>query len=385
MRRTRATLAAALAVTLPLLSGCGDGAGDRSPTATPSPTPSSTAPAPSATPTSATPSATDTAEAGTSGTPAAGGEVTDLLDWQPVRGSVEEVVTSNGEWTLTVAASRREAVLAGPGGEPTSYAARRTQVSDALLSATHAVVVLQDRQEVRPARAVVVDLASGRETVLDGRSQVPTTTGGTWALGPTTLVHATYRGQEYCLATVDLASGAGTRGWCTPPQTGFNNARVTAAGTTVQSFDGGGPGTGPACRTVGSVTGTTFEPFPGPPECAAWDALLLESGPVWSVVLKENNVEAVRLEAQVGDRTVDLGPGTSGTLTACGDAAYFVRDPQRSGEPARVLRWDGAELAVVYESPAGEAFMEAPRCGGDVLTVTARTESGDEQVTARVR
>ena len=63
-----------------------------------------------------------------------------------------------------------------------------------------------------------------------------------------------------------------------------------------------------------------------------------------------------------------------------------VRDPQRTSDPARLLRiaTDGS-TEVVYESPgAGRAFLSAPRCGGTDLTVTAFTEEGDEQVTARV-
>ena len=80
---------------------------------------------------------------------------------------------------------------------------------------------------------------------------------------------------------------------------------------------------------------------------------------------------------------LDLGPATSGTLTWCGDAAYFARDPQRDGDDAALLRWSPERgLDVVYESPGGQAFLTAPRCGGDALTVTALAQSGDEQVSA---
>ena len=47
------------------------------------------------------------------------------------------------------------------------------------------------------------------------------------------------------------------------------------------------------------------------------------------------------------------------------------------------MRWSAdSGLAVVYESPGGQAFLSEPRCGGDSLTVTALAEDGDEQVTA---
>ena len=50
------------------------------------------------------------------------------------------------------------------------------------------------------------------------------------------------------------------------------------------------------------------------------------------------------------------------------------------------MRWrPGGALDVVYESPGGRAFLAAPRCGGDTMTVTAFAQSGDEQVSARLR
>ncbi len=66
----------------------------------------------------------------------------------------------------------------------------------------------------------------------------------------------------------------------------------------------------------------------------------------------------------------------------CAGAAYFVRDPQLEGDPARLLRWDGASLTIVYEAPAGQSFLDAPRCGDAALVLTAHSEGGDEQLMA---
>ena len=49
---------------------------------------------------------------------------------------------------------------------------------------------------------------------------------------------------------------------------------------------------------------------------------------------------------------------------------------------AALMRWDGTTLATVYQAPPGQSFLATPRCGGSALTVTAFSESGDEQVTA---
>ena len=50
------------------------------------------------------------------------------------------------------------------------------------------------------------------------------------------------------------------------------------------------------------------------------------------------------------------------------------------------MRWTPDHtLEVAYESAStGNAFLGEPTCGGDVLTVTAYGEQGDEQVWAPV-
>ena len=135
-----------------------------------------------------------------------------------------------------------------------------------------------------------------------------------------------------------------------------------------------------------TVSGTSAEPWPDVTTCKGWEGVLLEGGAAWSVIEKEQRIEDAHLFARIGEEHYDLGAGTSGTLIWCAGAAYFVRDPQRDGDPARLLRWDPRHgLDVVYESPGGQAFLTAPRCGGDMLTVTALAESGDEQVSAHLR
>jgi hypothetical protein len=101
-------------------------------------------------------------------------------------------------------------------------------------------------------------------------------------------------------------------------------------------------------------------------------------------VPKPNRQEHAVFHASVGDATYDLGAGTTGSLVWCAGAAYFVRDPQRRGDQARLLRWDGSSLSVVYEARPGQAFLDAPRCGDAALVLTAHSESGDEQVMAAV-
>ncbi|HEU4812470.1 MAG TPA: hypothetical protein VFT00_10060 [Nocardioides sp.] len=371
--RRYAAPAAALLLALTACSG-GD---EQRPVARPAP--SSTAPSSSATTPTTTPTAPPTG--GTAEEPVVLPPEVQLLDWRPVPGSVDDTVTRSGDWTLTVNEAGTRAELEGPDSS-SGYGSSDERISDAFIDGQYAVVVFQDKQETRPNRAEVTNLANGRGFTVDGSSEIPTTTGGSWALGQGRLLHATVDKGSYCLASVDLATRRSTRGWCAPARHGFNSARITPAGDSLLTFDDSQP----ACRTVVSVSGSDVQSFPGVPECQGWDGLLVDGGAAWSVIPKENQIETAHFYARSADGYFDLGLGTSGSLTWCADAAYFVRDPQRDGDPAALMRWSPDDgLAVTYRSPGGQAFLSEPRCGGDTMTVTALAERGDEQVSATLR
>lgn len=301
------------------------------------------------------------------------------LDWRTVPGSTKNLVTMGDGWILTVPDGGHEARLQGP--DPMTIRAEQGySITDAFLDDAHALVVGEDRLAEKPDVATVVDLASGRRTTLDGRSDPPTVVGGTWALGPGSLVHATSGSHHrYCLATVDLATGRGTTGWCAEPRHGFSRATVTASATTMMTFDDHHP----SCRTLVEVSGTRTMPIPGVTHCKGWDSSSTASGAVWSVVPNERRLEAAHFYAHTAHGWYDLGPGTSGSLVTCGGSSYFARDPGSRTDPARLLRWDpdSSSLAVVYQTEGtGNAFLSPPRCGGHHLTVTAYSQAGDAQV-----
>jgi hypothetical protein len=306
-----------------------------------------------------------------------------LLDWRNVPGSTEDLVTVGDDWTLTVPNGGAEARLRGT-KSVTIRAATGSSITDAFLTDTHALVVEEDRQAARPDRAVLVDLGSGTSTTLDEHSDPPTAVGGTWALGPQTLVHATPGGHgRYCLATVNLADGRGTTGWCAEPRHGFRGATITDDGTSMLTFDDQRP----SCRTVDQVTGDDLIPFPGVPECQGWDSALLDGTSTWSVVRNEHRIDAARFYARTDAGWFDLGKGTTGSLVTCAGSVFFTRDPASRTEPARLMRWSPADhaLTVAYESKGtGRAFLSPPRCGGTHLTVTAYSQAGDEQVTTSI-
>ena len=376
----RARYAVPAAALLLALAGCG---GSDDPETAPSPQQSPTSPTTSpARTSSATPDTDPSTPSASAGGPADAPTALDasqrLLDWQPVEVPVKDAVTRHGSWMLTVTGNGSAATLQGP-DDTARFAESGRRVSDTLLDEDWAIVVLQDRTESQPQVARITELDSGRTWQLDGSSDVPTATGGSWALGDDTLLHATVAGGSYCVATVDLRQRTSQVGWCAPKRHGFNAAHVTDAGSTLLTFDDSRP----SCRTVVALDGTEATPFPGVEDCTAWEGVLTDDGAVWSVIPQERQIENAHVYARVGDGYFDLGPGTAGTLTWCDGAAYFVRDPQQDGAAAALMRWAADDgLSVAYESPKGQAFLEDPRCGGDAITVTARTSSGDEQVTA---
>jgi hypothetical protein len=376
MRRPTRSLpyvvAAAMLVTL---VACGS---DDEPDADPEPTPTASPSTPTASPSD------DRPAGGPADAPAPLTAETEVLGWKPVEGPVDDVVTRNEEWTLTVpedgATSKLVKQTAGGRSSGQAGANPGWTVSDTLLDEDWAVVVLQDKAEEKPGRATVTDLETGKSFTLDGASDIPTTNGGTWALGDDGLLHATVdKAGAYCLVSVDLTTRSSEIAWCAPKQSGFNAAHSTDAGDSILTFDDADP----ACRTVVTVAGGAITPFEGVSRCNAYEGVAVDDGAVWSVIPDEERIEEAHLYARVGDGYFDLGPGAAGSLTWCDDAAYFTRDPQEQDAAAALMRWSPDDgLTVAYESPKGEAFIESPRCGGDAITITARTSSGDEQVTA---
>jgi hypothetical protein len=309
------------------------------------------------------------------------------LHWTSVPGSTKDLVTVGDGWTLTVVHGGASARLAGPHPRIIE-AGPHSSITDAYLDPRHALVVSEDRLAGQPDHATLVDLASGRATVLDGSSDPPTVVGGTWALGPDSLVHATSGSHHrYCLATVPLDGqtvSGGTTGWCAAPRHGFSRAAVTGGGTTMMTFDDHHP----SCRVLNTVAGAGLRPLPGVIACKGWDSALLDGSTVWSVVPNDHRIDAARFYAHTDTGWYDLGAGTSGSLVTCAGSAYFTRDPGSRTDPATLLRWspDDASLSVAYSTAGtGNAFLSPPRCGGTHLTVTAYSSAGDEQVTTSLR
>lgn len=332
---------------------------------------------------SSSPSADAEQPAGTPARPASATVATDLLDWSRLPGQTTETVTTNGTWRLTISQEGDRAELTDGARTVTVQAGRGRRIDDGLLDDDWALVVAQDTKEERPAVATAIRLSDQERLTLDADSDVPTVSGGAWTLAEGHALHATRSQGAYCLADVDLGTGRGTVGYCAPDGEGFNSPVVSDAGVGLLTFDDASP----SCRTVvtldGGMAAREVSALSGVKRCQGWQALPTDDGAVWSSVPDAERVERAQYFAHAGDAWLALGAGTSGTLTWCAGSAFWTRDAER-GDPARLMRWDGSRLSIAYAAPDGQGFIAPPRCAGSHLSITALTEGGDEQVSAKV-
>lgn len=371
MRRTTIALALLLA-----LAGCGstgepstDDPGTDASTQDPS-----TSQSPSQSPTAAP-------SGGTIDEPTVAEPSENLLDWKDTGHRPEQPVVRGREWQAAAAEDRSTVTLSDGSTDIAIRAGSGRTISEVLMSEDWAVVVRQDTAETRPSEVDVVDLATGERSSLAGPTPA---SGGSWALAGGDVYYPTYGDDRaYCLATSALADSNGEDGWCAPARTGFSGLTASDRGVGILTFDNAAP---VSCRTANLLGNGTPEPIEGPTDCLAWDIAAAADGAVWSEVPKPRRQEEATFHASAYGAFYDLGPGLTGSLVTCGDSQFFVRDPQGSDDPARLMRWTPEHtLEVAYESPSvGNAFLTEPTCGGGVLAVSSFGEDGDEQVWADV-
>ncbi|WP_322920437.1 hypothetical protein [Nocardioides renjunii] len=305
-----------------------------------------------------------------------------LLDWQDTGVAAGTPYAKGPKWDASTVDGRSRVDLRSGDRTLSVAAGRGRTISEVLMDAGRVVVVRQDTAERASSRVTVVDLASGDRREI---TQPPAASGGSWALTGGDLHYPTYGdARAYCLATYALDDDNGEDGWCAPARTGFSGLTASEHGIGVMTFDDGRP---VACRTANLLDDAgTPQPVEGPVDCVAWDVAATADGAVWSEVTDPSRQEEAHFRASADGAFFDLGPGTTGSLVPCGDSVFFVRDPQDSDEPARLVRWTpDRTLEVAYESASvGNAFLGEPACAEGVLTLSAFGEEGDESVWASV-
>ncbi|GAA1914012.1 hypothetical protein [Nocardioides hwasunensis] len=305
-----------------------------------------------------------------------------LLTWQDTGAEAGAPLVKGPAWEARSGADRTKVALTDGDRTVTIDAGSGRTVSEVLMSEDWAVVVRQDEAETEPSEVATVDLATGEQgTVVTP----PAASGGSWALTGGDLYYPTFGDDRaYCLATSALADSNGEDGWCAPARSGFSGLTASELGVGIMTFDDARP---VACRTVNLLDDAGVpQPVDGPTDCLGWDVAAAYDGYVWSEVAKPRRQEEAHFYASAYGAYLDLGPGTTGTLTPCGDSVFFVRDPQGGDEPARLMRWTADHtLEIAYESAStGNAFLGEPACAGGVVTLSSFGDEGDEQVWAPV-
>lgn len=226
-----------------------------------------------------------------------------------------------------------------------------------------------------------IDLTSGERTEIITPEPA---NGGDWALMDDSLYYpALGEDQRACLATLAVSDGNGEEGWCPDGRVGIAEIDANEHGVSAMLFD---YASAISCRTLTLLDRAGVpQPFDGPTECLGWDVAATSTGMIWSEVPRPRRQEMAVFHAVVDGESQQLAKGTTGSLTSCGGDAFFVRDPATMNDPARLVRWDGSQLSVAYESASrGNAFLGKPECADGILTISSFGEDGDEQVSASV-
>ena len=388
-RLRRAGDASLAALALALVTGCTNADDQPQNAATPEPAPSVSSPSDTATPApTGSPSAAASTAAGATATatPTAA-----PLDWKPLPGDPAATITTNGDWTLTIAASGRSWSLrsTGKGAGRNRFGAsapRGEQIMKAGLNGSFAVVVYGTEAGDRPETAVVTDLSRQRTSTIDAAHGRTPASDTSWSLSGTRLWYATggAGGAPYCLVTAHLDTGRSAVGWCADAHHGFTNIMATDGPTAMMTFDDARP---TSCRTLVTLSGDVegpgkdVTPVPGVPACKGSQAVTLDGSTVWSMVPDEHRYQQIHVYASAADGGVtDLGLGVNNTLVHCGDSVFWAKNATGSA-PAALMRWDGSALTTAYES---RGFLGQPLCAGDRINIAESGTGRDRQLTASV-
>lgn len=111
----------------------------------------------------------------------------------------------------------------------------------------------------------------------------------------------------------------------------------------------------------------------GPRTCRVWEAMPLEGdGAIWSEVPDPEQIEVAEVFIREdGGEQQSLGYGTTGSLTWCGDALWFLRQMEST-----LMRWTpGKGLETAYRidmevDPEKVSVLSTPICAGDAISIS---------------
>lgn len=304
------------------------------------------------------------------------------LDWRPTGHFVDERVVVGEKWTAIATETLvRFEPASGDGRDVVLRTGGSGTVSSVLLEGGTAVVPIAFAGDTALGQGYRIDLTTGERTEIVAPEPA---NGGDWAMVDDSLYYpALAEGQSVCLATLAITDGNGEEGWCPEGRVGMTELDANEHGVALMLFD---QAKNTSCRTLALLDQTGVpQPLAGPTECAGWDVGATRTGAIWSEIPGPERQEVAVFHALVDGDPQELGPGTTGSLTSCGGDSFFVRDPASASDPSRLMRWDGTELTVAYESASrGNAFLGRPACADGILTISSFGEGGDEQVSASV-
>ena len=202
---------------------------------------------------------------------------------------VEEEVTTGSGWTAVVDEERSLVTLSGA-RDVTVSGDKRFRVDSVLLDEGWAVVVLRDTLQQRPSRAT--RRRPGDRSDHRPRRELRPADGQRWHLGPARRAagprHAGTRRRLLPRRAQTSARAGPTRAerssTARPSGTASPTRASLPAEVALMAFDDHRP----SCRTLGTLADGDLLPLPGVEPCKGWEAVVTESGPVWSEIPRPN-------------------------------------------------------------------------------------------------
>lgn len=305
------------------------------------------------------------------------------ITWERVpAGKGEEVLSGAGGTRVTVSEDRRTATLTGSRTTTVTAGPGRVFTRAALDDGTALVVSAPEKDGPGAQRALLVDLDTGEQRdVAKGPGPNPART-GTWAMGDGSLAYTSGgQGDRFCLTVASVDSLEGRDLHCGKPREGLTQLRINADHVGGVTFVNATP---MACLTLqtAALSDDSVSPVDEATKCRGWEVVPVGSDAVWSEVFRPGQVELGQIKASVDGSVTELGLGSTGTLTGCGDWVYWSQPPGKDDEGKhgdRLMRWHpGGSVEVAHDTGSAQAPVTSVSCSDDRVSFVVLDPAGDK-------
>lgn len=253
---------------------------------------------------------------------------------------------------------------------PAGYVFNRT----ALDRTTALLVAEPAADDGRPQRPMLVDTRTGRTRGFTGPAVIKPAPQGTWAMAEGMVAYTTQRpGQVYCMVSAPVVSLRGRVLRCGKSREGLTQLRINGGTIGAATFVNATP---MSCLSLWTSRAGRVTPVTEAKKCRGWEAVPVGGVVAWTEIVRPNEVEVGRVRAGSGGKVVELGQGSTGTLTGCGGWVWWSQPPA-AGHGDRLMRWrPGGSAEVAFDPKSSTAPISHLTCSDDRLSFVRLDAAG---------